>query len=274
MKKVFLISIFSFLAFFVSFSPVKASDTLTNHFGYYCEDVASSTYALDSNHFTALGYHSCHYIGSDLPIVPSPNWYGDLYQQGLSTSTIITGHFLSSSGNFNKIQGDTYPAKFYTGQVYFVVFYDYNQCGSALRNHFENAESPPSCDWGYRNWVDIPYTEIPENIIYCDRFDFGGLGIGNAVCSVFEYLFKPSETSLQNFSNLADILETKAPFSYFYSVKNSLNSLSSSSTPTFVLADTGGINTSIFQPLKTGLAWILWIFFAFWVIRRIGVFVP
>jgi hypothetical protein len=209
-----------------------------------------------------------------LPIVPTPGWYGDLYQQGISTSTIITGHFLSSASDFDKIEGDTYPEKFYTGQLYFVVFYDWNSCGADLRNHFENAGTPPSCDWGYRNWIDIPYTEIPETIIYCDRFDFGGLGVGNAVCRALEYIFKPDILNFQNFSNLKTILETKAPFSYFYSIKNSLNFLSSTSTPAFVLADTGGINTGIFQPLKTGLSWILWIFFAFWAIRRIGNFVP
>lgn len=271
MRKIFVLSFFLFLSYTL---PAQASDTLASHFGYYCEDVASSTYALDSHHFTPLGFHNCHYIGSDLPTVPSPNWYGDLYMVGVSTSTIIAGHYLSSSNNFDLTQGDTYPDKFYTGQGYMAVFYDYNKCGADLRNYFENGGSPPSCDWGVRNWIDIPYTEIPPTIIYCDRFDFGGLGVGNAICSVFEYLFKPDISILQNFSNLQGIMETKAPFTYYYSLRDALHNLNSTSTPAFVLSDTGSINTSIFQPIKTGLTWILWILFAFWAIKRVGDFVP
>lgn len=95
--------------------------------------------------------------------------------------------------------------------------------------------------------------------------------IAGSLCRVISYLFYPSQESLTQFSNLKDMVATKPPFGYFTSIKNYLNTLSSTTTPAFVL--TAEIeNITIFDTLKTALAWILWLFFAFWVIKRIGRF--
>lgn len=101
--------------------------------------------------------------------------------------------------------------------------------------------------------------------------DFGLLG--NFFRDVLIWLFYPSNLSAQNFQSLSVPLQQKAPFAYFYSIKNSLSLLSSTTTPTFALSTTtGALNTSIFQPIKTGLTWILWLMFAVWLIKRIGAF--
>lgn len=101
----------------------------------------------------------------------------------------------------------------------------------------------------------------------CDNLNI----FAGALCKVITFLFVPSSTSLNQFSNLKDIVATKPPFGYFTSIKNYLGSLSNTTTPAFVL--TAEIeNITIFDTLKTALAWILWLFFAFWVIKRIGRF--
>jgi hypothetical protein len=116
-----------------------------------------------------------------------------------------------------------------------------------------------------------PNFETPPEIA-CESWDFGGLGIGLEICKALSFLFLPDFEHLQKFSQLGDTLATKPPFGYFNSVKSNLANLNTSSTPAFVFADMGDIKTHIFDPLRTGLAWILWILFAFFVIKRIGVF--
>jgi len=119
----------------------------------------------------------------------------------------------------------------------------------------------------FGNWTSETGITLPAGT--CD--DLGT--IAGALCRVITYLFVPTETSLNKFTQLKDIIANKPPFGYFTSVKNYLNNLNATSTPAFTFAEMGAINLSIFQPLKTGLTWILWIFFAFWVIKRIGVFI-
>jgi hypothetical protein len=101
----------------------------------------------------------------------------------------------------------------------------------------------------------------------CENLDI----FSGALCRVITFLFVPSATSLSQFSNLKDLISVKPPFGYWTSVKNYLATLNSTSTPAFSL--TAEIeDISIFGTLKTALAWILWIFFGFWIIKRIARF--
>jgi hypothetical protein len=97
--------------------------------------------------------------------------------------------------------------------------------------------------------------------------------VGGAICKVLSFLFLPSQDKLDQFFGLKDLLLQKPPFGYFVSIKNSLSSLSASTTPIFELASAGEIGTSIFTPLKTGLSWVLWLLFGFYIIKRIGAFI-
>ena len=98
-------------------------------------------------------------------------------------------------------------------------------------------------------------------------------GVEWAGCNLANWLFVPSDTSVADFQSVSDTFQGKAPFAYFFVVKNSFSSLSSSSTPAFLLSNsTGAFGTTIFQPLKTGLIWILWIVFGLWFIKRISKF--
>jgi hypothetical protein len=112
---------------------------------------------------------------------------------------------------------------------------------------------------------------IPE--ITCENWNFDNFGIGLAICNTFSYLFIPTSVSVENYQNLSTIFQSKAPFAYFYSITNAFNSLSSTTTPAFILStSTGALDTTIFQPLKTGLTWILWLLFGVFCIKRVAKF--
>ena len=110
------------------------------------------------------------------------------------------------------------------------------------------------------------------NIKPTSNFDVIG-GIQFGLCNVFQWLFFPSSVSTDSFQSLTTTFQSKAPFAYFYSITGALNSLSATATPAFSLStSTGALDTTIFQPLKTGLIWLLWIMFAVFCIKRIAKF--
>ena len=123
----------------------------------------------------------------------------------------------------------------------------------------------PPYNYGYSSSLcdDI----VPESI-----FDVYN-GTKKSLCEISQFLFVPATTSVSSYQNLTTAFQQKAPFAYFYTISNTLSSLSSTSTPAFSLASsTGALNTSIFQPIKTGLTWILWIMFGIFCIKRIAKF--
>jgi hypothetical protein len=134
--------------------------------------------------------------------------------------------------------------------------------------------------------VSKEFTEVPPNVISAPTatssacvnlkpesiFDVVN-GVQYALCNISQWLFVPSSVSVEKFTGLKTTFEQKAPFAYFYAIKDAFTNLSPTSTPAFVIgSSTGAIGTNIFQPLKTGLAWVLWFMFGIFVIKRIAKF--
>jgi len=161
--------------------------------------------------------------------------------------------------------GDYYG--FYAEQIYLMVYTDDNldiliTDETSMYNYFNNLSNYNSLFGG---WASTTPLTLPAGT--CENLDvFSG-----ALCRVITFLFVPTSTSLNQFSNLKDLITTKPPFGYWTSIKNYLNNLSSTSTPAFTLTAEIG-NITIFNTLKTGLTWILWLFFGFWIIKRIAKF--
>lgn len=121
---------------------------------------------------------------------------------------------------------------------------------------------PP--DW--TGWFDLPTsTTSTSPIITCDPND--GL-FQYSLCKLGLALFMPSQNSLTNFSNLGNMIKTKAPIGYFYLIQTSFNSLSTS-TEAFSLGDLGVVSTYVFTPFRTGISFILWVLFGVWLFNRI-----
>ena len=118
----------------------------------------------------------------------------------------------------------------------------------------------------------IPFVAC-DNLKPANILDVAG-GVQYAFCNISHWLFFPSSISLAKFQGLGDTFQTKAPFAYFYTIAGGFDSLSPTSTPAFSLnaSSTGALNTSIFQPIKIGLTWILWLMFGIFCIKRIAKF--
>lgn len=93
----------------------------------------------------------------------------------------------------------------------------------------------------------------------------------NSLCSILVWAFYPSQASLQNFGNLKDVFKNKPPFGYFTAITNALNNLQEgSSSIVMINASTTAAFSDIFTPIKTGMAWIFWLAFAFWLYYKIS----
>jgi len=88
-------------------------------------------------------------------------------------------------------------------------------------------------------------------------------------CNFFAYLFIPSTDSFNRFTTLRNEIGNKPPIGYFTQIKNVLSSVNASGTPVFNIGNYTPLNNSIFTPLKTGLTWLLWLFFIVVIFNRI-----
>lgn len=252
------------------------------HIGYYCTEIASSTY-YSGGHYPLNGFCHAYYIGNGLPAEAS-GYYGDLYQKTSgTTATLLNGHSLggSSTGTFSSSQNDGFVLGT-TSKIYFIAIYNgYSKCNSshpdhALRDYLQDNSNPypdSGCKWGILLWTDLEtwtgdwvYNPAPATASTTDA-DFGI--VGNYFRDLYLWLLKPQQASFNQFNGLQGIVQQKAPFAYFYLVKTALSSFNASSSPAFTLTSMSSVNNNIFNPIKTGLTWILWIIFAFWVIRNI-----
>lgn len=85
------------------------------------------------------------------------------------------------------------------------------------------------------------------------------------LCSVFT----PTTQSLSQYTNIAGLISTKAPFGYFPLIRNAINNNLSTTTSAFNLTAIAPMEASVFAPLKTGITFILWLGFAMWIYNRL-----
>ncbi len=89
----------------------------------------------------------------------------------------------------------------------------------------------------------------------------------NGACKVMVFLIYPSQDSLSSFSSLQGMVINKPPFAYFVQIKNALV-FDPSHSDTFTLETVSPLTTNIFDPLRTGITWVLWVGFAFAIYKR------
>lgn len=130
-------------------------------------------------------------------------------------------------------------------------------------------------DWVYDEglyyWIfstgDYDLSTMPKMEDYfATTTDFGLLG--NMFRDVLIYLFKPNESVLDFWRTIKDRVASKPPFGYYTLIKQAFDNLTSEATPAFALASATSTAQYIFTPLKNGLAWVLWILFGVWFLKR------
>jgi len=105
-------------------------------------------------------------------------------------------------------------------------------------------------------------TTLPELTLECSDDLITG-----SVCKVFGYLFVPSASTLDKFSNLWQSVKTKRPFGYVTKTIEQLNDLNDTGSSAFTLG-TVPFMDSVFTPLRTAVSGILWALFAIYFYQR------
>lgn len=82
-------------------------------------------------------------------------------------------------------------------------------------------------------------------------------------------VFTATEQSVISYINLINLLKTKAPFGYFYIVKNSLSNLNTTSTSTVNIVIPSHLKTYFFTPFDLAFSGILWFYFIVFFYKRL-----
>ncbi|MHA1297371.1 MAG: hypothetical protein ACTSPH_12290, partial [Promethearchaeota archaeon] len=122
----------------------------------------------------------------------------------------------------------------------------------------------------YDNWdyiVDAPTSTSTVFTMTCDETSNF---FENSLCHLAVFLFMPADDVLANFYTLWDTIKGKAPMGYITSAIDEYQDFSNSTSTIFILQQIPAVNTKVFNPLKTGIAWVLWFSFGIFIIKRIG----
>lgn len=193
-----------------------------------------------------------------------------LYNQvvySISDKFITIQEFSTSSFNIIAEIGFASTTEILPEGTYFIEAYLFNSINNTVQYPITRHEF---------NVISSPYPEF----IGFDPDDFSSiLGLATTTCNFSNiagcfqnaliFAFFPSPDSLERFGTLKDELATKPPFAYIGMLTDAMKNLTGSATPVFVLASEGNIETNIFAPLRTGMTWLLWFVWGFWLYNRV-----
>lgn len=86
--------------------------------------------------------------------------------------------------------------------------------------------------------------------------------------AMLKALFIPSQNIFDKFTNLIQAIAPKPPIGYFFAIKDIISGVGATSTATFVLPGVASLGT-FFDPIKTGISFLLWFGFIFWIFNRV-----
>jgi hypothetical protein len=118
--------------------------------------------------------------------------------------------------------------------------------------------------------AEPPPPPPPPAEISCDS----GNWFYDAVCAAVGYLFYPSDEQQESLGDtygfLTSSISSKPPLGYFDAITIALDNINGgTSTISLMSASNTAAFSGVFTPLKTGLTWILWFLFGFWIFHRI-----
>lgn len=126
---------------------------------------------------------------------------------------------------------------------------DYRSFGVLLNNE-DFSQSSAS------EWVD--FTVDNTEVIGCSINELAG-----CFQQVMLLLFKPSDYSLSKFSLLYEQIRNKPPFGYGFAVVETLNNTDLMETEVYTLPTLDILDEMIFDYVRTGMSWLLWVLFLF-----------
>jgi len=125
------------------------------------------------------------------------------------------------------------------------------------------------------------YADNPSSIFQLDPLSFpsstsynfvnGDFGLlGNLFRDIIVWAFFPDQAQLEKFGNLYNLIQNKPPLGYFYLTQTELGNLEIGTASVSFMANSITIIEPIINPLRTGLAWILWFLLALYLFKRIS----
>lgn len=204
-----------------------------------------------------------------------------------STSASAFTEAVFSNGCQTLKTGFTYWLRFYINASQTAnnaIYHDYGNVytSSTSLAYAQYGSSNPVADSSYHAITTIPNFQLtdggsggetaidtnallfPPATASTSNPDFGIFG--NYIRDVLIWLFKPSPASLAQFGTLKDGIASKPPFGYYTLIKDDFSGLATSSA-TVSFYDLSSIS-SILNPIKTGLAVLLWVLYAVFLIKR------
>jgi len=113
--------------------------------------------------------------------------------------------------------------------------------------------------------IPVPVSTSTSLSLTCDQ---SSGAFAYSLCNLFQFLFVPSSQALQNFNNLQTLITSKPPIGYFTAVKNVLSEATTSASSSLSFPSLEFASSTVFNPLRSGINWILWVLFGFWAFHR------
>jgi hypothetical protein len=106
---------------------------------------------------------------------------------------------------------------------------------------------------------------------------FLGDPVGNiqqGICQALTFLFVPNDAQQQDissrFGTIKNVISTKPPIGYFTAIQTDFNGLAlGSSSVQLMDSSTSAALSPVFGTIDTGLAYMLWLLFGFWIFHRV-----
>lgn len=113
------------------------------------------------------------------------------------------------------------------------------------------------------------YSTSTRNLLLYPEYECGITSMTGCVKNAFIWAFYPTQDSLNQYNNFLQLMQNKAPFGYFYSIKGSLSGISSTSTSIFNITIPANLKQFIFDPFDIAIASILWFFGSIHIYKRL-----
>jgi hypothetical protein len=111
----------------------------------------------------------------------------------------------------------------------------------------------------------------PRSLALYPEYECGITSLTGCFKNALIWAFYPTQETLDNWSSLFTVIQTKAPVGYFYVAKNGISGLSATSTKAFNVVIPSSLKTYIFNPFDIGISGILWLFFVFNFYKRLKI---